>query len=499
MVMKDITKLNARNLSLLPKGVAICVYDRSKIKSGIVHIGIGAFHRAHEAYYTDQFLEGHGDEDWGICGIALLENDRKIFDTLVNQDGLYTLMVRGSDGTLTARVIGSITEYLFAPENPSAAIEKMADPDIKIITLTITEGGYNFNSATGVFLIAEPAIQWDLNNPGNPKTVFGYLTQALKRRRERGIIGLTIQSCDNIQKNGDLLRRMLLSYVKISEPGLTNWIEKHVTFPNSMVDRITPVTTLSDIEALKSVYGIEDNWPVVCEPFIQWVIEDNYANGRPEWESVGVQFVKDVAPFEKMKIRLLNAGHSLLGFVGTLYGCSTIDETVRIPMIRTFLREFMDHEVTPVLEKPEGINIEDYKDSLIQRFDNPNIKDQLSRICMESSAKIPKFLVPTILEQLERDGPVRRGALVIAAWCRYLELAGTSGHSYPINDSMAEVLRNSAIASTVGDPLAFLKIETIFGDLFSSKRFVDCYLPVMENIRKFGVAEAIRRSDHLVS
>jgi mannitol 2-dehydrogenase len=407
-------------------------------------------------------------------------------------------MVTGSDGTLTARVIGSITEYLFAPENPEAVLEKMADPDIKIITLTITEGGYNFSQTTGEFLIAEPAIQRDLNNPENPKTVFGYLAQALKRRRDRGRKGLTIQSCDNIQKNGDLLRRMLLAYVKESVPGLVDWIEKQVTFPNSMVDRITPVTTSTDIENLKSVYGIEDACPVVCESFIQWVIEDNYADGRPEWESAGVQFVNDVGPYEKMKIRLLNAGHSLLGFVGTLYGCSTIDEAVNVPLIRTFLREFMDHEVTPILEKTEGINIEDYKDSLFQRFGNGNIKDQLPRICMESSAKIPKFLVPTIIEQLARSGPVKHGALVIAAWCRYLELAGTPGHNYTINDVMADVLRKGAIASAGADILAFLKIENVFGDLVNSDRFVDCYLTVIENIRKFGIVEAIRSSRQLV-
>jgi mannitol 2-dehydrogenase len=245
--MKEIIKLKTKNLSLLPKAVVTPAYDRTKIKAGIVHIGIGGFHRSHEAYYADRFLECKGSADWGICGVALLDNDRRIFDTLVNQDGLYTLMITEPDGTLNARVIGSIVEYLFAPANPEAVVEKMADPDIKIITLTITEGGYNFDEATGEFRITEPSIQWDLNNPENPKTVFGYLTQALKRRRDRGISGLTIQSCDNIQKNGHVLKKMLLSYIKAAEPELVSWIEKQVTFPDCMVDRITPVTTLSDI------------------------------------------------------------------------------------------------------------------------------------------------------------------------------------------------------------------------------------------------------------
>ena len=493
--MKNIQVLNAKNIAFLPKEVKKPAYDRSKIKTGIAHIGVGGFHRSHEAFYTDEVLHIQNENNWGICGISLLESDRTIFDTLVQQDGLYTLMITEPDGRLSARVIGSITEFLFAPEKPDAVIEKLADPDIRIISLTITEGGYNFSAATGEFQINEPLIQWDMNNPDNPKTVFGYITQGLKRRRFRGIGGLTIQSCDNIQKNGDVLKKMLLSYVKAAEPDLVDWIEKNITFPNSMVDRITPVTTRSDIETLKSVYGIDDKWPVVCEPFIQWIIEDNYSNGKPDWESAGARFVKDVGPYEKMKIRLLNAGHSLLGFVGTLHGCETIDETVNIPLFRTLLRNFMDLEVTPLLGEIPGINLEDYKDSLIQRFGNPNIKDQLSRICLESSSKIPKFLIPTILEQLERGGPVSCGALIIAAWCRYLELAGTKEHTYAIHDQMAPLLVKKAIASNSNDPLAFLKIEVIFNGLAHSRRFADNYLQIIDSIRKYGIEETIIKSD----
>jgi len=490
--MEEIIKLNAKNLSRLPKEVAIPAYDRTKIKTGIVHIGIGAFHRAHEAFYTDQVLQNQGAANWGICGVGLLDTDRRIFDTLLNQDGLYILMITQPDGTLTARVIGSVTEYLFAPENPEAVLEKMSHPHSKIISLTITEGGYNFNASTGEFQLQEPAIQWDLNHPENPGTVFGYITQALKRRRNRGLAGLTIQSCDNIQKNGDVVKRMLLAYVKEAEPVLTDWILQQVTFPNCMVDRITPVTTPSIVETLRSVYGIEDSWPVVCEPFIQWVIEDNYPNGRPDWESAGVRFVADVVPYEKMKIRLLNAGHSLLGFLGTLYGCNTVDEAVNTPLLRSFLREFMDQEVTPVLGRIEGIDLEEYKNSLIQRFGNPYIKDQLSRICSESSAKIPKFLIPTIEEQLGSGGPVKCCALIVAAWCYYLELAGTSGHHYEIQDKMGGVLHDQALASRNGDPLAFLKIETVFGDLAHSKRFVRDYLLVIHSLRKYGTEQTIR-------
>jgi mannitol 2-dehydrogenase len=489
--MKKAIKLNARNLHLLPKEVSIPSYDRSKVKTGIVHIGIGSFHRSHEAFYTDQVLHRDGVTNWGICGIALLDTDRKIFDTLSDQDGLYTLMIKEPDGTLTPRIIGSVTEYIFAPDDPDAVLEKIADPDIKIITLTITEGGYNFSEATGDFLIDEPIIQRDLKNPENPKTVFGYLTQALKLRRDRGTTGLTIQSCDNIQKNGNILKRMLLAYVREAEPGLTDWIEKQVTFPNCMVDRITPATTTSDIENLKSVFGIEDAWPVVCEPFIQWVIEDDYKNGRPQWESVGVQFVTDVGPYEKMKISLLNAGHSLLGLPGALYGYSFIHEVVHDQLFAMFLRDFMDKEVTPVLDKVPGIDLDAYKKTLIERFGNSQIRDKVARICLQSSAKIPKFLLPTVREQLKAGGPVNRSAFIIAAWCRYAEGFDEAGNKYPVEDDMKEILQEKSRLSHK-DHLAFLRMDSIFGDLINSGRFTEAYSNALSGLYDKGVINCIR-------
>jgi mannitol 2-dehydrogenase len=496
--MSQLFKLNSKNLQLIPAEATLPAYDRSVLKTGILHIGIGAFHRAHQAYYTDMLLRNPGNSEWGICGIGLLESDRRIIDWLVQQDGLYSVMITGPDGILTARVIGSVIECLYAPDDPEAVVEKMASPDVKIITLTITEGGYNFDSATGEFLINEPSIQTDLKNPENPKTVFGYMARALKRRKERGLKGLTIQSCDNIPHNGDVLNKMLLAYVKGSEPLLADWIKNEVAFPNSMVDRITPVITIRDKENLKAVFSIDDACPVVCEPYIQWVIEDNYAQGRPSWETVGAKFVKDVAPYEKMKIRLLNAGHSLLGFLGTLSDCHTVDEAVNIPLIADFLRNFMDKDVTPVLGTVEGIDLTKYKDNLIQRFGNPYIKDNLSRICLESSAKIPKFVLPTIRENLENGGVIKHAAAIIAAWCRYLELAGTPGHTYDVQDSMKEMLQKNALASVKQDPLAFIKTTTLFGDLAKSERFVSAYLDIIDGLRKYGVDIMMRYIDQIV-
>jgi mannitol 2-dehydrogenase len=295
-----------------------------------------------------------------------------------------------------------------------------------------------------------------------------------------------------------VLNRMLLAYVNAAEPGLAEWIQKNIAFPNSMVDRITPVITVKEKENLKAVFSIDDSCPVVCEPYMQWVIEDTYASGRPSWEAVGAKFVKDVAPYEKMKIRLLNAGHSLLGFLGTLSDCHTVDEAVGVPLIADFLRSFMDRDVTPVLGTVEGINLEKYKDDLIQRFGNPYIKDNLSRICMESSAKIPKFVLPTIRENLESGGEIKHAAVIIAAWCRYLELAGTPGHTYEVQDGMKDVLQLNALASARKDPLAFIKTETLFGDLVKSERFVSSYLGIMDAFRRYSVDIVMRYIDQIV-
>jgi mannitol 2-dehydrogenase len=409
------------------------------------------------------------------------------------QDGLYTLMVRESNGRLNTRIIGSIVENLFGPEDPSAVIEKMAAPDVKIISLTITEGGYNFDAKTGNFIMSTSSIQWDLRHADQPRTVFGYLYQALKRRRDMGLPGITLLSCDNIQHNGDLLRRMLMAFLKEAEPGLTVWTDNHVAFPNSMVDRITPATTQTDIDDLRIRYEIEDAWPVVCEPFIQWVIEDEFSNGRPPWESAGVQFVNDVGPYEKMKIRLLNAGHSLLGLLGSLMGYETINEAVMDPLLGDIFRQFMDDEVNPMLGELEGIDLKMYQESLIQRFANPYLKDRLSRICSESSAKIPKFLLPTIREQLENKGTIIIGTLIVAAWCYYSERAGIPGYPFEMKDVLRDVLRQGAIDSASDDPLAFVMIEAIFGDLAYSPRFVETYIPMINSIRDHGLEYVIRQ------
>ncbi|MEH6771259.1 mannitol dehydrogenase family protein [Maribacter arcticus] len=483
-------KLNAQNLHKFTDRAAVPKYDRTKVKAGIIHVGIGGFHRAHQAFYTDQLLHTKGNENWGICGVALLNFDDRIYKTLKEQDGLYTLIVKELDGSLTTTIIGSIVEYLFAPENPKAVIEKMADASVKIISLTITEGGYNYNEATKQFDFKNPSIQHDLENPSHPKTIFGYLTQALKLRKDGNLKGLSIQSCDNIQGNGHMTQKMLLSYVEKAAPDLVEWIQLNISFPNSMVDRITPATLPKEIESLKETSGIDDAWPVVCEPFKQWVIEDDFVAGRPAWETVGAQFVADVAPYEKMKLSLLNAGHSVLGILGALIGYTTIDETVNNKNIRAFLNRYMDTEVTPVLGDLEGINLKNYKHSLLQRFGNIYIKDQIDRICSESSVKIPIFIVPTIKSQLKQHGNFNSAAFVIAAWAIYSLGIDEKGNPLNIKDAMADILYEKA-KEAKEKPALFLELETVFDNLKESAVFVKAYTKAYQEIMKNGVEECL--------
>ena len=489
--MKTAIALNQENLSTLPPHVEVPSYDRDKVKTSIVHIGVGNFHRSHEAYYTNELMNRYGVLNYGICGVGLLDYDRRIYNILKDQDGLYTLLTKELDGTVSAKVIGSIVEFIFAPEDPITVIEKMASPDIKIISLTITEGGYNLNEATGEFDFSNPVIVEDMKNPMSPKTVFGYLAQAMKLRMQRGIAGCSVQSCDNIQGNGDVAKKALLDYVQKAEPELLEWVEENVTFPNAMVDRITPVTVAGDIQKVRDEFLVDDQWPVVCEPFIQWVIEDNFSEGRPEWEKVGAQFVDNVVPYENMKLRLLNAGHSVLGMLGALHGYTTIDEAARDEDFHLFLRDFMDKEASPTLGKLGDINLEEYKDSLISRFQNIYIKDLISRICLESSAKIPIFLLSTIKARLQDKGDITRAAFVVAAWCKYNDGVDENGMNYDIEDAMSnELIRAAALSQQ--EPIRFLEIETVFGDLVQNKDFVDSFIRSLVMLRSKKVKECIK-------
>ena len=445
-------------------------YDRTKITPGILHIGVGGFHRAHEAAYIDDLLQLGGSEAWGIIGIGLLPHDAKMRDALLAQHHCYTLVERG-EGLTRARVIGSLIEYLLASDAPERVLARMCSPAIKIVSLTITEGGYCILPSTGEFNATEPGIAHDLEHPTTPKTAFGYIVEALRRRRAEGAPPFTILSCDNLQGNGDVARKAALAYAQLLDSDLCEWIAQNVSFPNSMVDRITPATSEADREALHAKFGIEDLWPVVCEPFRQWIIEDKFCNGRPDLERVGVQLVEDVHPYETMKIRLLNASHSAMGYLGYLAGFQTICDTIQDPEFRLYITKLMNEETTPLLPPIPGIDLEQYKKTLIERFSNPAIQDRLTRICLDGSNKLPKFILPSLREGLLKGTPTRRLSLCIASWIRFLTGVDELGNEIVIDDPRAAAL--TKLAREGGkDPRKILQWQEVFGDLASSEKFV---------------------------
>lgn len=474
--------LNSSVLANLPRHIDVPAYDRSRLKAGIVHIGVGGFHRSHQAAYLNELLKTPGSEEWGICGIGLLECNRELRDILVKQDYLYSLVVRHPNGAIDNKIIGSMIDFIFAPEDKKKVIAKLAHSDTKIVSLSITEGGYHIHPETGELDFDNEDVRHDIQHPEDPRTAFGYITAALKIRKVSGEGAFTIQSCDNIQHNGEITRKMITALAAQQDPSLSQWIEEHVAFPNAMVDRITPVTSKSDIEYVESTFQIIDKWPITCESFSQWVIEDNFCCGRPNWDLVGAQFVGDVTPFEKMKIRLLNAGHSVLGLLGSIYGYETIDETVSDLIFSQYLRAFMDFEVTPLLPDLDGAVLNDYKDTLIERFANPNIKDSLVRICSESSAKLPKFLLSSIIENIEKGRDSSLGILVVAAWCYYSDKrVNQDQRAINIQDALAEELAAYA-QKTSEDKLSFLRNRHLFGNLVEADKFSQPYTKAIDSL-----------------
>ena len=390
------TALTGDALAHLTAGVSVPRYDRRAVRAGIVHIGVGNFHRSHQAVYLDTLMNAGAALDWGICGIGLQPSNTAMRDVMAAQDGLYTVVLRHRDGTWEARVIGSIIEYLLAADDPEAAIEKLAAPATRIVSLTITEGGYSLDAVTGEFDASDPAVASDLRPGAVPRTVFGLVTEALARRRARGVPAFTILSCDNIPANGDVSRRACTAFARLRDPGLADWITRHVRFPSCMVDRITPRTTDADRAELSRRFGIEDQWPVLCEPFTQWVLEDDFADGRPPLEDAGVQIVPEVEPYELMKLRLLNASHQALCYPGYLVGYRLVHEVTTDPLFAGFLLDYMMTEAIPTLKPVPGVDLHRYARELIERFANPEVRDTVARLCANSSDCIPKFLLPEI-------------------------------------------------------------------------------------------------------
>jgi mannitol 2-dehydrogenase len=479
------TKLNSANLEQLGDRVAVPGYDRGGVTPGLVHFGVGGFHRAHQAMYLDTLMGEGKAHDWGIVGVGVLPGDRRMHEVLHEQDCLYTLVVKDPDGTMHPRVIGSIVDYLFAPDEPEAVLRVMCDPATRIVSLTITEGGYHVNQSTGEFDDADSGIQSDLAEGAVPGTAFGFIVEALRRRRDNGVEPFTVMSCDNIAGNGEVAHKMIGAFARLKDEDFAAWIEEHVPFPNSMVDRITPVTTDHDRELLADQFGVEDGWPVVCEPFTQWALEDHFSIGRPPYDEAGVQLVPDVTPYEMMKLRLLNSSHQALCYLGYLAGYRYAHEVCSDPLFVGFLLGYMDQEATPTLGPLPGIDLDAYKHQLIERFANPEIKDTLARLCAESSDRIPKWLIPVVRDELAAGGPVRRAALVVASWARYAEGVDEDGRPIEIVDNRKQAVMARAQEQRT-DPLAFLRDRDLFGDLAEDERFTKDYVAALNSLHEHG-------------
>ncbi len=477
------TALNQANLGSL--SIPVPSYDRSRVTVGIVHFGVGGFHRAHQAMYIDQLMEQGKALDWGICGVGVMPFDLKMKEAMQTQDCLYTLVEKAPDGSWEPRIIGSIVQYLYAPDDPEAVIEKMADPATRIVSLTVTEGGYNFHPVTGKFDDTNPAVQADLAPGAVPATTFGLITEALVRRRSRDIEPFTVMSCDNIQGNGHMAQEVFTAFARLRDPELGEWVEDNVQFPNSMVDRITPVTTDDDRVQISKRFGVEDAWPVVCEPFTQWALEDKFPSGRPSFEDVGVQVVPDVVPYELMKLRLLNASHQALCYFGYLAGYRLVHEVAQDQLFANFLLDYMNREATPTLAPVPGIDLDAYKLQLIERFSNAGVRDTVARLCARSSERIPTWLVPVIKENLGAGRDVTLSAAVVASWARYAEGVDEQGEPIEIVDELADTVQRLA-AQQRDDPLAFVKNRELFGDLAGEPDFTEPYLNALNSLHTKG-------------
>ncbi|MEY8120197.1 mannitol dehydrogenase family protein [Falsihalocynthiibacter sp. BN13B15] len=475
-------KLDLSALNSLSANVIVPQYSRGDLTAGIVHIGVGNFHRAHMAVYLDALFSTGRDHDWAIVGAGIKSFDADRRAALKEQDWLTTVVELAPE-SLTARVTGSMID--FCEVETEALLAQLCAPNIRIVSLTVTEGGYFVDAKTGLFDAKHPDILADAAAPKSPKTVFGILLLALQRRRAVGIDPFTILSCDNLPENGHVTSNTVLGLAEMIGADLKEWVQANVAFPNSMVDCITPATTDRERALVKEQFGIIDSAPVACEPFRQWVMEDNFPFGRPRLEHVGVTFVGNVTPYETMKLRILNAGHAAIAYPGALLGYEFVHEAMADEDIRAWLIHVMRTDVMPILPPIAGENFEDYLQMCVERFSNPRVGDTIDRLCLDGSNRQPKFVVPTIQEALAAGTSLKALALEVAFWCKYC------ADCPDLQDERAEVLRIAAQASRT-DPSAFLKITSVFGDLAGEERFAIEFAAQIDQLWTLDVRDVIR-------
>ena len=487
----EMIPLSRATLGRLAPDIHVPTYDPTAVEPGIVHLGLGGFHRAHMARFTHGLMEIRPEAlAWGIVGAGLLPADRRMYEALAPQDGLYTLVERS--GTVeTVTVIGAIAEVIHAGDSSAALLDAIDRPAIRIVSLTVTENGYCLNAATKRLDPGHRLIVGDLADPQHPHSAIGIIAEAYRRRMVAGRAAFTALSCDNIQHNGNVLRQAVLDFAALRDPALGLWIEQNARFPNSMVDRITPVTAPEDIADLAARHGIVDKWPVFSETFTQWVIEDDFAQGRPAWEEVGAQFVADVSPYEFMKLRLLNASHLAVAGLGLLAGHRFIDETMRDTRLRRYMQALMDRETGPTLPPVPGIDLTAYKATLIERFANPTIKDTVERVNTDAPLNV---LVDPIRDRLKRNESVELLALALAAWMRRMRGEDEAGQPIEIRHPLADLLRQKAIEGGA-DPRPMLGIDRLFGKLGRNARFVGTVEKWLGSLYTAGAVQTLERAE----
>ena len=483
-------KLSLSGLSGLPPEVGRPSYRRGDLTPGIVHFGVGNFHRGHMAVYLDRLFETGRDRDWAIVGAGVTDHDTRMRAALEGQDWLTTV-VEQSETAAAARVTGAMVDFL-RPGDTGTILARLAEPLTRIVSLTVTEGGYFIDGTTGAFAADDPMIQADVRDPQNPRTVFGLILAGLEARRRQGVPPFTVVSCDNVPHNGVVATNAVAGLAEAIDPERARWVRANVAFPNGMVDRVVPATGECERRRIRAEFGIADAAPVFCEGYLQWVLEDHFSAGRPALEAVGVTFVPDVAPFETMKLRILNGGHALIGYPAALMGIELVHEALRHDLVGGFMAKVEREEIIPVVPPVLGVDLHGYLALIERRFANPRIEDTTRRLCFDGASRQPKFIIPSIRDRLQAGQGVTGLALGTALWSRYCAGTTESGAEIAPNDSSWDRLRARAEAART-DPGAWLAMRAVYGDLADSEAFKTAFATSLEGLWRDGAEATLRR------
>lgn len=482
------TKLSLVTVRGLRADVPTPRYARSALTPGIVHFGVGNFHRAHLAVYLDELFNMGLNHDWAIIGAGVMPSDEVMCEKLKAQDYLTTVVEQDANYS-AARVTGPMIDFI-PPSQRQRLMATLADPTIRIVSLTVTEGGYMINPATGKFDPSHPALQRDAANPDDPTSVFGLILHGLKSRKAKGLAPYTVMSCDNVPHNGVVTRNAVAGLARLMDAKLADWIETHVAFPNAMVDRITPATSDRERKIASDMFGIEDNWPVFCEEFKQWVLEDHFPSGRPAFEKVGAQFVGDVTPFEYMKIRILNGGHAVIAYAGSMLDVHFVHDAMEHPLVHGFFEKVEQDEIIPTVLPVPNTNIQDYYKLIDRRFSNPKIGDTERRLALDGSNRQPKFIVPVIADNLKAGRSVKGLALESALWCRYCHGTSESGKMIEPNDPVWDRLQ-ALSRKAKDDPLQWLSMADIYGEVAEAPVFREAFAAALTALWTKGTAAVL--------